>query len=516
MTGSKMEGRIMTQYFVRVEAVNFGNSVYDTNDVSTIRGGSFLLNEAFHEIEAKVRKCNIPIKDFSDLGSAASVGIFSFESELEGDKLEETVVLPLVEQIREKAATFGTFVWSFLPASGHEPFTKTLQTLVADCHWKQYRQLSLVPPTERHDGNHCFLDGVRPESPESGKIIKGGKSRLVSKAVIVRRKEGQRLRNGIYKRLLGGAAPELVDDPEAWIVTNDLEELSRKDGESQSAGKVAFIYLDGNRFSRIRNKCCQGPSTYRKFQKKVQEELREPALKRLLTYAWQPENESFRLRDDEEAKGKIRLETLLWGGDEIEWVVPAWQALNVLELFFDSCEQCDADHFEGAILTHSAGVVFCHHDLPILKIREYAQELARIAKAGISKDVDEITRRDNRAAFLNIVSFDYLTGTLDQFYRTYFQPAHPKDFVLEAREIPLIKTHLPVIGQLMPTTKLHKLLTALQLGAESFDAVWKRILQLLPAIQKDQLLNAAQALGLIERPVRWFLVADLLRNLAKE
>lgn len=505
----------MSKYYFRIEAVNLFNSVYDTNDISTIRGGSFLLHDAFKDIENRIERYRLPLIGFADLGSTASVGMFSFESGLDDKDLEDQVIAPIVKEIDEKVSAFGTFVWAVRPVQESEDFVVALQLLTAACHWRQYQQLTVVLPAERNSTNYCSLDGVRPASDT---VKKGEKNQPASSAVKTRRKEGRRLRNSIYKELLGGAAPQIGDDPEAWIVTNDLEALSRIDDRGQLDGKIAFIYLDGNRFSRIRNELCQSPAIYVAFQKKVQKELREPALRELLSFALQPENGTFRVKTERTGneQGKIRLETLLWGGDEIEWVVPAWQALNVLEVFYKSCQQEDADQFEGTTLTHCAGVVFCRHDLPILKIRDYAHQLCNIAKSGITRSIREIKRIDNRIAFLNIVSFDYLTGSLDRFYENYYQPATASDFVLQAQEVDLLKSHLPIIGRLLPTSKLHALLSALQEEQRIFERVWKRTLEVLPAWQTEQLTEAVHKLGLIERPARWFLVADLLHNLAIE
>ncbi|MBW2739142.1 MAG: hypothetical protein JRE64_09920 [Deltaproteobacteria bacterium] len=42
----------MGDYYLRVEAVNLDNFVYDTNDISTIRGGSFLLLDTVNRLES--------------------------------------------------------------------------------------------------------------------------------------------------------------------------------------------------------------------------------------------------------------------------------------------------------------------------------------------------------------------------------------------------------------------------------------------------------------------------------
>ena len=40
----------MSEYYLRVEGVNLDNSVYDTNDISTIRGGGFQLLTAVENL----------------------------------------------------------------------------------------------------------------------------------------------------------------------------------------------------------------------------------------------------------------------------------------------------------------------------------------------------------------------------------------------------------------------------------------------------------------------------------
>lgn len=489
----------MQEYYLRVEAVNLDSSVYDTYDISTIRGGSFMLLDAFEGMEQKVAKLGLKCEEFTDIGSAASVGLYNFKTD-SGDV--KSVVESILQVIRQNVEVFATLVYSFRAVDKKEPFTEALKHLLADCRWKQYQQPSIVLPREKSGEKACDLDGLRPAAVEDQV---GGETKLISPAVKQRKETGRRLRNQIYKELLERDTPDLTEDPDEWLFTRDLETLSLRKDAGKLDGKIAFIYLDGNRFGRIRDAKCSDAGTYREFQEKIRKELRIPALQALLKFARQDENRSFRTDN-----GKIRLETLLWGGDEIEWVVPAWQALNVLSSFFTVTKPAA---FQGITLTHSAGVVFCHHNLPILQIRRYARQLCDMAKEDIPTDIHKIGQDANRFAFINIVSFDYMTGDTGQFMKSYYYPADAKDFVLMADMLPILQQYLPAFKRHFPSTKLHELIEALKNKRyKEVDEIYRKSLSLLSEMQRQAVETAHQ--NLIGKEYKhWFWLAELLNYL---
>ena len=69
----------------------------------------------------------------------------------------------------------------------------------------------------------------------------------------------------------------------------------------------------------------------------------------------------------DDGKDALRLEVLLWGGDEFTLVVPAWKGLEVLERFFQIAARLEFG--SDVPMTHRAAVIFCHHNAPILQIR---------------------------------------------------------------------------------------------------------------------------------------------------
>jgi hypothetical protein len=498
----------MPEYYLRIEAVNLDYSVYDTYDISTIRGGSFMLHSAFEMMEQRLNP--LP-QNFKDLGSTASVGLWRFEAD---ESAKDAIVKQFVDEASKDISTFATLVRAVKEAND-KPFKQTLNELLAECRLQQYQTSSVVLPLEKKNSKPCDFDGIRPGvHPDR----KGKEPKIASTAVFTRRKKGKQLRNDIYRKLLGDthyaqllenvgedtSEEEGLVEKEKSIVTTDLEALSARKGAGKLDGKIAFIYLDGNRFGRIREEMCTDAGLYKEFQETVQEKLRKAALQQILDFAHKTENTSFL------TNGRIRLETLLWGGDDIEWIVPAWQALNVLESFFETTQA--VGNFHRVTLTHSAGVVFCHHNLPILQIRRYARELCDIAKEGISKNIREIDPvTDNRFAFLNIVSFDYMAGDTREFLKDYYSPAIESDFIIPASEIADLKMYLPILKRYFPVNKQHDMLQALKRGnVGELQSVQERAISLLPDWQRAE-VNMAIEKVIAGQLNRWFRVADLMR-----
>ena len=78
-----------------------------------------------------------------------------------------------------------------------------------------------------------------------------------------------------------------------------------------------------------------------------------------------------------------RIETLMWGGDELIWAVPAWCALDAVQFFFDQSADW-RDPIRNKRLTHAIGMVLCSHNAPIRGIVQLARELADHAKDQLS------------------------------------------------------------------------------------------------------------------------------------
>lgn len=319
-----------------------------------------------------------------------------------------------------------------------------------------------------------------------------------------RKKYGVGVKNHIYPKLLGLG-------PETKLpVTSDLETLTANKTNTLD-GMMAFIYMDGNRFGKIRDEKCTSTTLYKNYQNKIQDGLRKPALAKLLEFAQNPVNKSFRTNNE---SGEIRLETLLWGGDELEIIVPAWQAFNTVQILNDIFDSNEAK-FEGVNLTHAGAVIFCKHNLPILQVRKYAHELCdEVAKFGIPKEIDEITTEHNRIAFFHISEFDLIKGDVKNFIKQHQFPASAENFCFTAADLPELFYSLSQL-KIIPSSKVHAIVTALHAEkTELYERLFERLKKLLGDTATTELIVTLDSLN--NAPEKWMVVSDLLKFYGEE
>jgi hypothetical protein len=61
----------MTEYYLRLEGVNLANFVYDTQDLSTVRGGSLILLDGVKWLEAHAKTVS-GVSKFQRISTGAS------------------------------------------------------------------------------------------------------------------------------------------------------------------------------------------------------------------------------------------------------------------------------------------------------------------------------------------------------------------------------------------------------------------------------------------------------------
>jgi len=493
----------MEKYYFRVEAVNLDSSVYDTNDISTIRGGSFMIQDAIKTAYEQVKK--VYSKQLSCISTAASIGLFKLNSENETE-VDEIIRL-FMEQVNSATPDFGTFAHAKQLISKEKTFTQHLTELTNICRRIQYQSPTLVLPSVEGSENqdeYCQFDGLRPAIKE---ITKGENTKKwASHATIKRQEKGKKLRNKLYFKLTNNKPVEHIDTESPF--TNDLEKLSKSSDAGKLDGIIAFIYIDGNRFGTIRERLCKDENLYEKFQTKVQTEIQETAFKDIVEYAQQEQEKSF-LTPTKNKKYQIRMETLLWGGDEIEWVVPAWQAFKVINILYECLSGCEK--FEGVNLTYSAGVVFCHHNVPILQVRKFAHQLCDLAKKKLDPDINKLNQDANRYAYLNMTSFDMVAGDLENFLKRYYAPATDYPNILSIENFSSTIEQLKVIKKIFPRNKLFDIINAVQKNdSKKIEAILERVYLLIGTTKADKLKSALTEIIKDDNNYNWFIIADLL------
>ena len=412
------------EYYLRVEGVNLGNFVYDTSDLATIRGGSLLLLDAVDLVEEEIQKQlkkelsaaelgkidteiikltqelnrikhdnnlskkekkqnKIKIRDKKKLiqnfgksdesslipiTKGASWGLFKFDTDsATADKLTNEVKKRFSNSKKYKHATF--VVNLYLPAKDEE-YKLSRSKAQALNRFQQLAQPSFAIPEKRK--GICSYDKIRPADTKYS--MPGDEpDDYLSESVEMRRRHGRSVKNSpkffYQKRTLNTEFPDLK-------LTRDFEQLSECRPNlpySHLGGKIAFIYIDGNEFGKKQQKCKQvkEQSAFDQQTRKGREEVLKELLLKIIA---NPKDEKWF------NNGELRLETLLWGGDEIIWVVPAWQGWWMMKNFYELADRyiClkNNNAQETGKLYHGASIVFCKHKAPIQTINSLAKNLA--------------------------------------------------------------------------------------------------------------------------------------------
>jgi hypothetical protein len=482
----------MSKIYLRVEAVNLGNFVYDTHDISTIRGGSYLLLHAIDSLADKFRdRLNL-------VTHAASQGIFWFKSTEDKQKICEDVLTHLNEQTG-KHATFLLATQSDIP----DDFQQVLEKLEAQIHRQQWRMPTIaIPQRTSQSEKECYLDGWRPGTDKYN-VDPTVNDVWISKATQFRRSQGAKLRHDLFFKILGD------ERYLGQISSKDLGELSSDPSRGVLNGKIAFIHIDGNGFGSIRKELCKTIDDRKDFDTNIQG-FRTDFLRKLLDIA--QSNPAFQTKN-ERGEHALRLEVLLWGGDEMTMVVPAWVGWKVVKLFYEMCKDLK---FKDKVLSHRAALIFCHHNAPILLIRQLAEDLLERTKKDIRDGLKvngSFPGYDHAIGdslhYLALESFDMLQGDLDAFLESYYTGAAYGDLLVPASELSTLLTTVHSIQTLLAYSKAIDGIKSIQ--RNNTDA--GNLIRQLPPKQKtidDQKQLQTAIDQLIAKSIsRWYMVTDL-------
>ncbi|MGZ8181583.1 MAG: Cas10/Cmr2 second palm domain-containing protein [Methylobacter sp.] len=391
-------------YYLRFEGVNLSNFIYDTNDLSTIRGGGLLLLNAPEEVQKIIKKELSGFDPDKDtISKGASWALFKLETD--NEKIASTIKENIITRLNAEKddnqpnpLRHATFVVDILKKT--ELYQQDRDSLHALNRWQQMQAPSLSIPQAAEAV--CEFDKVRPGSEkipvksdhEPNKI----EEKTASPSVKMRNEYGRGQKRGKFYKDRTGLDLKF---------TSDLQELSSDPAQGILNGKIAVIYVDGNKFGDIARDCINSEE-----QTQFDQQLREgqsAILKTLLEEA--NINELWKYEDEKNNK-KIRLETLLWGGDELIWVVPAWLGWYTLNLFFKQADEkikiinqkiLERTKYpsKNGELSYAAGLVFCHHNAPIHRITALAHNLAEIPKK------QKEYKYKNMVAYQILESFDH-------------------------------------------------------------------------------------------------------------
>jgi hypothetical protein len=370
-------------------------------------------------------------------------------------------------------------------------FKQIQEHLLARNRWRQWQQLTVPLGRGWLSGMQkpCALNGAL--AADTFDPFPDGERKDISSSVKFRRDTGKPLRQRLYERILGSCTDSFTDD---------LETLSNDPGQGMLDGKIAFIYLDGNRFGTLRDRLCPEPKLLSKFDEAVQDNFRNKVLDEILNH----------MRSDPASRtptpaDQIRLETLLWGGDEIEWVVPAWKGWEILQIFYNFVPP----PFEDQDLTHAAGLVFCHHSANIMQIRKLAHDLAEAAKGALPPGSLPGRSEGDRFHYLVLESHDMVSGALSDFITRFYHPATVGDLLMKGSEMATFSSDVETLRRHFPRNKVYDIVRAIQGGrVTDVDGMIDRALTGSPG----QIISLAKEVIIRltgQNQKRWFVIADL-------
>ena len=399
-------------------------------------------------------------------------------------------------------------------------FTQVLEKLEAKIHWQQWHLPTVAVPKPESAVQECYLDGWRPGVVQYKVDVV---TSVISSATFFRRKEGIKLKQKLFHELLQDEA--FLGE----ISTHDLEELATNPSKGILSGKIAFIHVDGNKFGSIRRKLCSTEIDRANFDKTIQTDFREIFLRELLIQAKaQPDFQTVTKKGER----ALRLEVLLWGGDEMTLIVPAWKGFEVIKLFYSKAAQLQ---FKGELLTHRAAIIFCHHNAPVLLIRQLAEELLARTKNDILKSsltalqphspVDQIDKPQGASVlnhkngdalhYLVLESIDSLRGDLETYLTNYYKGVGYQELLITAEELDELLSACREIQANAAHSQVLRIIKAVQdNNADAIEKLSNQVIQLAPAENRSSLHNAIQSLTRFDMG-RWYMAADLWDYLPK-
>ncbi len=497
-------------YLLRVEAVNLGNFITDSDDLSTIRGAGLLLLNAgrflcgrsdveegtvssdglFRTADGKKwtyagRAGDIELELLS---AGASITLLSFQAAEED-----------AEQLRRAVADWlrtGSGSPAAHPGLRHATFAVELAPMDAEFSESVQQSLMRVRLAQMRSPNVHFGplgSSVQPDVPAGFCDIDHKRSRTVnlkqqagrpkqldgssyaaatdknyaSQATHYRRAYGRSTKVSVYQMVARTDAAfadfrpawefEEIGRRDSWRAAGDVD-IDGRDLYGEAKNKMAVIYIDGNRFGKLLKSLAKTADEYRQYDSQLRE-LRKQLMQQLVTTIQaKPYWRVKPCRPGEDPMEKTRIETLLWGGDELIWVVPAWCGLEAVQFFFD---QTDSWQLNQTRLTHAVGLVIGSHKSPIRSVVALAKELAEdvkrhlpdlgaeaVARGEIPAETEDFQHQacGNALAYEVLESFDHLGRDFREARRDLrFPQMSETDAILTAAGLKQLAGHVAAL-----------------------------------------------------------------------
>jgi|GEM_PF-2528000 len=408
---------MLSQYLL-IEGINLYDNMLDTDQLSIIRGTSFLYKHTVENISSHFEDDLIPIS------TGASSGLFLIKNDVS--------VTALMDSLNKFLQTPPYHLLPFAIESCVAGTCRQAKTqLTAQLRLHQLQQLTIKPDISDTgtplSNLPCELTGYRIRAKNSSLKVQTGvqkPDRYVCASANTRYQYGREARHDFYSSLVSSCTAEKLRKDYDFCADIEALALDPSGISAEQSGrkvypklsdKIALIYIDGNQFGRRQRDYVENfdlstmgstdplnaipdAAAQRHFDQRLQA-VRNGFLDSAIKWLMEDERRTG-FAPLEGQKKLLRLETLQWGGDETLIVLPAWHGMAFIQHFFSW--DWSFDGLETP-LTHAAGVVFCHSKAPIRIIQRIARSLAENIKTQANG------RRVDRWDYMVLESIDYPT-----------------------------------------------------------------------------------------------------------
>ncbi|TKD23004.1 hypothetical protein FBT96_04095 [Rhodobacter capsulatus] len=313
--------------YLHVEGVNFDQTLFDTSDISTIRGAS--------------RACEDIVSHFRDqIGEKAVLACGASKLIAKTELLFADLVAGLPEDLKTLAGQlhFARGAGASLAAAEAEARLSQLRS------WTAPRPLTGAVP--------CALSKTQPA------VVDIGKKGLVSRSVADRRDYGRQHRKAVAAQTAFDPAPDF----------ETLIRLSDGDVPLSAQNKMAVVHADGAGFGAALVKLQQekgAEAGLKSFSDRAQE-MQAGIIAQAVIWAagWSGD--------------VLQFEVLLAGGDDLMFVLPAWKLFDFLAGFHDWTAD---EAIEGSAVHFRLGAIIADRSTPIRQMTGLAFEAVDALRA---------------------------------------------------------------------------------------------------------------------------------------
>lgn len=308
--------------YIHIEGIFFYENILDTEDISTIRGGSMLLETLGERVETELSQYHVKLVEY---GASKAV----LECAIDDKDEIETALLEFVKKDPDRHLALA---WGTAKLREAEEPQDAKKRAKARFRKHQYQTATVPWPNTTQDDYFDQLDLTRPATH------KDDVGRFISARNLTFRNEGRKNRPQFNLK-----PPQSFHD----ILANPPASVS-----DQVKNKLAVVYADGSGLGKIQR---DNPDQFSQIMDKNRKELAERLEDWLVS-----------LGDFGMNSTRPRFDVLIWGGDDITFVMPAWLLFPFVETF---AEQTRKWTFSGGHVSHRISAVIAHYKTPIRQMR---------------------------------------------------------------------------------------------------------------------------------------------------